>query len=131
MALMRRTRVFRTVGWLVCQVIEVPDIDAVDQAALDAHIAALAERDAEGACPPEPGPLNAAPWLEPPAQFRLAAQSDHARHTAGAGLAKHHPPRSARWLALIEPGPLGVARWSDRIKFRRASPTARARSDRA
>jgi hypothetical protein len=38
MALRRRTRVFRTVGWLVCQVIEMPNIDDVDQAALDTHI---------------------------------------------------------------------------------------------
>ena len=45
MALMRRTRVFRTVGWLVCQLIELPSSDDVDQAALDAHIAALAEYD--------------------------------------------------------------------------------------
>jgi hypothetical protein len=57
MALTRRTRVFRTVGWLVCQVIEIPNIDDVDQAALAAHIAALAERDAEARVPaPEPGP---------------------------------------------------------------------------
>jgi hypothetical protein len=46
MALMRRTRVFRTVGWLVCQLIEIPNIDDVDPPALDAYIAALAERDA-------------------------------------------------------------------------------------
>jgi hypothetical protein len=64
MALRRRTRVFRTVGWLVCQVIEIPNIDDVDQAALDAHIAALAERDAEGACPRPSRDLNAAPWLD-------------------------------------------------------------------
>jgi hypothetical protein len=57
MALRRRTRLFRAVGRLVCQVIEIPDIDDVDQAALDAHIAALAERDAEGrVSAPEPGP---------------------------------------------------------------------------
>jgi hypothetical protein len=45
MALMRRTRVFRTVGWLVWQFIELPSSEDVDQAALDAHIAALAEHD--------------------------------------------------------------------------------------
>jgi hypothetical protein len=57
MALRRRTRVLRTVGWLVCQVIEIPNIDDVDQATLDAHIAALAERDAERrVSAPEPGP---------------------------------------------------------------------------
>jgi hypothetical protein len=50
MALMRRTRVFGTVGWLVCQLIELPSSDDVDQAALDAHIAALAgyDRDTAG-----------------------------------------------------------------------------------
>ena len=63
MALRRRTRVFRTVGWLVCQVIEIPNIEDVDQAALNAHIAALAERDAEGACPRPNRDLNAAPRL--------------------------------------------------------------------
>jgi hypothetical protein len=31
-ALRRRTRVFRTVGWLVCQVIEIPNIEDVEQA---------------------------------------------------------------------------------------------------
>jgi hypothetical protein len=57
MALRRQTRVFRIVGWLVCQVIGIPSIDDVDQAALDTHIAALAERDAEGRVfAPEPGP---------------------------------------------------------------------------
>jgi hypothetical protein len=62
MALMRRTRVFRTVGWLVCQLIEIPSIDDVDGAALDAYIAAQAERDRGTARVPDP-----------PAQERLTA----------------------------------------------------------
>jgi hypothetical protein len=49
MAPMRRTRVFRAVGWLVCWLIEIPSIDDVDQAALDAHIAAVAGLDREAA----------------------------------------------------------------------------------
>ena len=53
MALMRRARVFRAVGWLVCQLIELPSVDGVDQAALDAHIAALAEHDRDTAGVPD------------------------------------------------------------------------------
>ena len=45
MALMRRQRVFRAVGCLGCWLIGVRSGDDVDQATLDAYIAALAERD--------------------------------------------------------------------------------------
>jgi hypothetical protein len=56
LAPMRRTRLFRTVGWLVCWLLEIPRIDDLDQAALDAHIAALAESDGRAArVPDEPG----------------------------------------------------------------------------
>jgi hypothetical protein len=47
MALMRRTRVLRAVGWLGCWLIEIPRVHDVDQATLDAYIAALAEHDSE------------------------------------------------------------------------------------
>jgi hypothetical protein len=46
---MRRTRLVRAVGWLVCQLIAVPNIDDVDHAALNAHIAALVALDSEAA----------------------------------------------------------------------------------
>ena len=75
MALRRRTRVFRTVGWLVCQVIEIPNIEDVEQAVLDAHIAALAERDAEGPRPRPSRDLNAAPRRKPPAPSRLTVRN--------------------------------------------------------
>jgi hypothetical protein len=87
MALRRRTRVLRTVGWLVCQVIEIPNIDDVDQAALDTHIAALASATPRDACPRPSRDLDAAPWLKRPARVWLAAETDHAPHTAGTGLA--------------------------------------------
>jgi hypothetical protein len=57
MALMRRTRVFRAVGWLVCQLIEIPSIDDVDGPALDAYIATLGERDREAPDEPAAGAL--------------------------------------------------------------------------
>jgi hypothetical protein len=60
MALMRRTRVFRTVDWLVCQLIEIPSIDDVDGPALDAYIAALGERDREAPDEPAVGALRPA-----------------------------------------------------------------------
>jgi hypothetical protein len=53
MALMRRRRVFHAVGWLVCWLMGIPGIDDVDQAALDAHIAALAEQDREATRVPD------------------------------------------------------------------------------
>jgi hypothetical protein len=53
MALMRRKRLFRTVGWLASRLIEMPSINDLDQAALDAHIAAVAERDREAARVPD------------------------------------------------------------------------------
>jgi hypothetical protein len=53
MALMRRTRVFRTIGWLASRVIEMPNINDFDQAAFDAHIAAVAKRDREAARVPD------------------------------------------------------------------------------
>jgi hypothetical protein len=63
MTLMRRTRVFRTVGWLVCQLIELPSVDDVDQAALDAHIAAVAEYDRDTAGGPSPAEERSAARL--------------------------------------------------------------------
>ena len=48
MALRRRTRVLRALAWLVSWLLEIPWPEGVDQAALDAHIAALAEQDREG-----------------------------------------------------------------------------------
>jgi hypothetical protein len=48
LALRRRTPVLRALAWLVCWLLEIPSLDDVDQAALDAHIAALAEQDHEG-----------------------------------------------------------------------------------
>ena len=53
MTLMRRARVFRAVGWLVCQLIDLRSVDDVDQAALDAHIAGLAEHDRDTAGVPD------------------------------------------------------------------------------
>jgi hypothetical protein len=47
MAVMRRTRVLRAVGWLGCSLTKIPRVHDVDQAALDAYIAALAEHDSE------------------------------------------------------------------------------------
>jgi hypothetical protein len=48
LALRRRTPVLRALAWLVCWLLDTPTLDAVDQAALDAHIAALAEQDHQG-----------------------------------------------------------------------------------
>jgi hypothetical protein len=48
LALRRRTPVLRALAWLVCWLLEIPSRDEFDQAALDAHIAALAEQDREG-----------------------------------------------------------------------------------
>ena len=39
--MMRRKRIFRTIGWLAALLIELP---TVNYEAIDAHIAALAER---------------------------------------------------------------------------------------
>lgn len=104
MALMRRTRVFRAVGWLVCWVMEIPGIDDVDQAALDAHIAALAEQDREAArVPDEPAQQRANPppyccaGIGRPAP-RLITTSTPATSTAGVGaspaVARAGPPRT-------------------------------------
>ena len=62
MALMRRKRVFRAVGCVVCWLIEVPRGGNLDQAALDAYIAALAERDVPRLSQDQPaeGALDAA-----------------------------------------------------------------------
>jgi hypothetical protein len=51
LALSRRTPALRTLAWLICWLLEIPSLDGVDQAALDAHIAALAEQDREGGAP--------------------------------------------------------------------------------
>jgi hypothetical protein len=42
-----RTWGLRSVAWLVCWLLEIPSDAELDQAALDAHIAALAESDRE------------------------------------------------------------------------------------
>jgi hypothetical protein len=49
LALRRRTPVLRALASLVCWLLEIPSLDDVDQAALEAHIAALAERDVRAA----------------------------------------------------------------------------------
>ena len=104
MALMRRTRVFRAVGWLVCWVMEISGIDDVDQAALDAHIAALAEQDREAGA--RPG--RAGRTAREPAALLLrwhratSAQADHNQHTgylnrrvgASPAVARAGPPRT-------------------------------------
>jgi hypothetical protein len=48
LALRRGTPVLRALASLVCWLLEIPSLDDVDQAALEAHIAALAEQDHEG-----------------------------------------------------------------------------------
>ena len=59
LALRRRTPVVRALAWLVCWLLEMPSLDDVDQAALDAHIAALAEQDREGGASPGPAGIEA------------------------------------------------------------------------
>jgi hypothetical protein len=54
LALRRRTPVLRPLAWLVCWLLEMPSMDDLDQAALDAHIAALAEQDRDTASVPGP-----------------------------------------------------------------------------
>jgi hypothetical protein len=59
LALRRRTPVVRAVAWLVCWLLEMPSLDGVDQVALDAHIAALAEQDREGGASLGPAGIEA------------------------------------------------------------------------
>jgi hypothetical protein len=131
MALRRRTRVLGTVGWLVCQVIEMPNIDDVDQAALDTHISRHSPSATRGTrVRARAGTLTPRRGLN----LRLACGSPPRPITRRTPPAQDLPaPRAALGglLALTEPVPVGVAHWSDRIKFWRASPTARAGSDRA
>jgi hypothetical protein len=47
LAFRRRTAVLRPFAWLVCWLLEIPSIDDLDHAGLDAYIAALAEQDRE------------------------------------------------------------------------------------
>jgi hypothetical protein len=54
LALRRPTPVLRPLAWLICWLLEIPRIDEVDQAALDAHIDALAEQDRDTASIPGP-----------------------------------------------------------------------------
>ena len=56
MAPMRPTRGFRALGWLVCQLIEVPSTDDLDEATLNAYFAEWAERDHEAAHGPRQTP---------------------------------------------------------------------------
>jgi hypothetical protein len=42
---LRRGTVLRALASLICWLLEIPSLDDVDQAALEAHIAALAEQD--------------------------------------------------------------------------------------
>jgi hypothetical protein len=59
LALRRRTPVARALAWLVCWLLEMPGLDDVDQAALDAHIDALAEQDREGGASLGPAGIEA------------------------------------------------------------------------
>jgi hypothetical protein len=59
MALRRRTPVLRALACLVCWLLEIPRLDGVDHAALDAHIAALAEQDREGGASLGPAGIEA------------------------------------------------------------------------
>ena len=52
LALRRRTPVLRPLAWLICWLLDIPSMDDVDQAALDAHIDALAELDRDTASMP-------------------------------------------------------------------------------
>jgi hypothetical protein len=59
LALRRRTPVVRALAWLVCWLLGMPGLDDVDQAVLDAHIAALAEQDREGGASLGPAGIEA------------------------------------------------------------------------
>ena len=48
LALRRRTPVYGALAWLLCRLLDIRSLDNVDQAALDAHIAALGAQDREG-----------------------------------------------------------------------------------
>jgi hypothetical protein len=114
-ALIRRTRRVRAVGWLACQLIAVPNTDDVDHAALNAHIAALVALDSDAARirqaparerlnPPGPiatsTPRHQAPAWPPLPPWRLQGRHEPSasQRTAGPQMDK---PRSTGVAAVL------------------------------
>jgi hypothetical protein len=92
MALMRRTRIVRAVGWLACQLIAVPNFDDADQAALNAHIAALVALDSDAT---RVGHEPAQERSNPPRPIATSTPAtSSAGVTASPAVASTGPPRS-------------------------------------